>query len=160
MLRAVFLIMAFSTAFANPGPDDQEFWPTLENPSDLPSSANLGDMLNDEAPNDPDQSLFMDNSATVGEYPKLEPQSSAAEANNNDGLLAILGSPSEPFNPIDPFGFDNKAGPPENKPPSLNQPPDFPVPDCGARYLLCCSGRPIGGGLYSKCNYCMPFTSH
>lgn len=154
MLKAIFLILAFSTAFANPDLDDQEFWPFSESPSDLSGSANLEVTLNDEASKDSDQNLFMDSSATVGEYPKLETQLNAAEANDDDGLLAGLGRPSEPFDPFDPFGFDNNAGPPES---NIAQPPDFPVPDCGARYLLCCSGKPFGGGMYSKCSWCMHF---
>ena len=93
----------------------------------------------------------MDGFTSVGEYPKLEPELNAPELDNNDGLLAGLGSPSEPFSPLDPFGFDNKAGPPERL-----RPPDFPIPDCGTRVLLCCSGRQFGGGLYSKCDFCMP----
>lgn len=154
MLKAVFLIVAFSTAFVNPAPDDQEFWPFLENPSDLSGSGSLGEMPNDYAANSLDQNFFMDGSANDGEYLKLEPQLYAAEVNNNDGLLAGLGSPSEPFNSIDLFGSGNKVSPKEL---SVAQPPDFPKPDCGARYLLCCSGRPFGAGLYSKCNWCMTF---
>lgn len=155
MLKVVLLILAFSSAFANPALDDQDLWPLSENPSDLYGSANLGEIANDEAAKSPDQNLFMDGSASIGEYPNLGPQLNAAEVNNNDGLLAGLGSPSEPFNPLDPFGLNNKVGPPE---PNLAPPLDFPLPDCGTRYFLCCSGRQFGAGLYSKCNWCMSFS--
>lgn len=152
MLKDVLFIVAFSFAFANAALDDQELWPLSENPSDLFGSADVGEVLNDEAAKGSDQNLFMDGSTSIGEYPKLEPQLNAAELDNNVGLLAGLGSPSEPFSPLDPFGFDNKAGPPEPL-----RPPNFPIPDCGAKFLLCCSGRQFALLLYSKCNYCMTF---
>ena len=154
MLKGIFLLVAFSTAFFDPAVDDQEFWPIFENPSDLSGAANIGEMLNNEAAWGPDQNLFMDNPATAGEYLEMEPQLNSAEVNNNNGFLAGLGSPSEPFDLLDPFGFENKAGPPE---PNLLPPLDFPIPDCDGRYLLCCTGKPFGAGLYSKCDWCMSF---
>lgn len=145
MLKAVFLIVAFSFAFTKATLDEQELWPPLENPSDLSSSADVGEMLNDQAIKGSDQNLFLDGSTSIGEYAKLEPQPNTAELDYNDGLLAGLGSPSEPFDPLDPFGFGNKAGP-------------LDKPDCGSKYLLCCSGKPFGAGLYSKCSWCMLFS--
>lgn len=153
MLKAVFLIAAVSTAFVNPALYDSEFWPLLENPSDVSNSANLEEMWDDATAKDPDQDLFMDSSANIGVYLDLEPQLNAADVNNNDGLLAGLDSPSEAFNTMDPFDFDYKASPQEQ---SIAHPP-FPVPDCGKKELLCCSGKAFGAGLYSKCNWCMPF---
>lgn len=150
MLKAALLIVAFSLAFANAALDDQELWPLSENPSGLSGSVDVGELLNNEAAEGPDQNVFIDGSTSVGQYPKLEPELNAVELDNNNGLLAGLGSPSEPFNLLDPFGSDNKAGPPERL-----RPPNFPVPDCGPKVLLCCSGKPFGAGLYSKCDYCM-----
>ena len=156
MLKAVFLIAAVSTAFANPALDDPEFWPLLENPSDLSNSANLEDVWDDATTTDPDQNLFMDSSTNIGEYFDLVPQLNAAYVNINDGSLAGLDSPPEALNTIDPFDFGNEADPRE---PRIAQPP-FPVPDCGKRELLCCSGKAFGAGLYSKCNWCMPFNPY
>lgn len=155
MLEILFLTLAFTTAFANSAFGDQDFSPYLENPSSLISSADLGEIPSYETSTNPDQNLFLDFHANGEEYPNLEPQLNAVRVDSNDALLlADLGSSSEPFNLLDPFGFDNKAGPPE---PNTAAPPDFLIPDCGARYLLCCSGKPFGAGLYSKCSRCMFF---
>lgn len=154
MLKIVFLMVAFTTAFANSAFGDQDFSPYLENPSGLTSSADLGEIRGYETTTNPDQNLFLDIHANGEEYPPIEPQLNAVGVNSYDALLANLGDPSEPLNLLDPFGFDNKAGPPE---PNTAAPPDFPVPDCGTRYLLCCSGRRRGAGLYSKCGWCMFF---
>lgn len=166
-MQTLILFITLSTVFANPALDDQGIWPDLDSSSDLTGSADLGQMPNDDSAKNPDQSLFLSGPAGIEGYSKLDPQGSVMETSLNDGLLANLGDSAEPYSIFDPFGFDNKAGPPEptfeNKAgppepfyiPPVAPLPDFPLPDCGKKYLLCCSGVAFNGGLRGKCNWCM-----
>ena len=152
-MQKTYVLAVCFTAFVNAAFDDQTLWPYLNDPSDLSNPADLGVVPSDESTRELDQNLFSDDPTNVEGYLNLEPQLSVAGTNHDDdGRLAGLGSPSEPLNLWDPFGFDNKAGPPE---PNLAVPPDFPRPDCTPKVLLCCSGKPVVGGLYSKCQWCM-----
>lgn len=155
LLNVILLIVASTAAFATPALNDGEILPDLENPPVLTSFTDLEGIPNTETATSSDGNLFLNDPPPSGEPLIYEAQNGAEGSPNNDGLLAGLGSPSEPLNPLDIFGLDNPAGPSEerNLAPNLAA-PDFPLPECYTRLLLCCSGRQFAGVLYSKCNWC------